>query len=55
MKEKYEYCLIQLLITKVGKVINNNHQELLNYGLNNKNQQVMVAISGNAGISISYR
>jgi hypothetical protein len=54
-KEKHEHRLIQLLIAKVGKAKNNNHQELLNHGLNNKNQQDMVAVSGNTGISISYR
>jgi hypothetical protein len=39
----------------VSKAINNNHQELLGYGLNKKNKQVMVAVSGNAGICISYQ
>ena len=38
----------------VAKAKNNNHQELLDHELNNKTQQVMVAASGNAGISNSY-
>jgi hypothetical protein len=54
-KGKHEHCLIQLLIAKVGKAKNYNHQELLNHGLDNKNQQDMVAVSHNTGISISYR
>jgi hypothetical protein len=55
VKEKHDHCLIQLMIARVVKAKNNNHQEPLNHGLNNKNQQVMVAVSGNDGISNSYR
>jgi hypothetical protein len=54
MKEKHEHSLIQLLIATVGTAKNNNHQELLNYEPNNKNLQGMPAISGHAGICISY-
>jgi hypothetical protein len=55
VQEKHEHCLIQLLIARVVKAKNNNHQEPLNHGLNNKNQQVMVAVSGNTGISNCYQ
>ena len=55
VKDKHQYHLIQLLMTRVGTTINYNHQELLNYGLDKKNKQVMAAVSGHAGIRISYK
>jgi ribose 1,5-bisphosphokinase PhnN len=55
VKDKHEYHLIQRLITRVGTTINYNHQELLNYGLDKKNKQVMAAVSGDAGIGICYK
>jgi hypothetical protein len=54
MKDKHEYRQIQQLVTRVGMTINNDHQELLNNGLNKKNKPLMAAVSGHAGISISH-
>jgi hypothetical protein len=55
MKETHEYRLISLLIARVGKAKNNNHQELLYHGLDNKNQQDMVAVAGDAAVCGSNR
>jgi hypothetical protein len=42
--------LIQPFITGMGKAIKNNHRELHDDGLNNKNKQTVVAVTGHAVI-----